>query len=308
MPVTVIMRFAIFAAGFAVAHARLEFLTFYGGSLSDRAAAGAVPAGRRWLVGGPGVFQRGNWSFASGGLDNHWQATTATWCAAVRPLVANGTVTAVQLGDELVCSGVPLANLSSVAQHIRTAIPNGLKIYTNECGGVLNNGTLAGCYGTECRPEWAWPSVPAALDWIGVDAYDEGNLFARGPLSEVAIARRRYDGTVFPRLRAHQRVVLVPGVFANSPAGCRAKGVACPLASQSAVVVAKLEGYAAWAADEPRIAGMNAWHLMNRTANQYHLPFDQRLGAVAMPDVVRALRAIGRGIVNRTGGMEWVGD
>ena len=169
-------------------------------------------------------------------------------------------------------------------------------MYTNECGWVANNGTLGGCYEEECRPEWAWHTVPPSLDWIGVDAYDEANI-GGATEDEGALAKRWYEDIVFPRLLPHQRVVLVPGVFANSPEGCASKGVACPLAVQAEVVVPKLRGYAQCAAQEPRIVALNPWHVNNRLAPQFPLPYDQRLGAVAMPVVLDELRAIGRNLV-----------
>ena len=250
--------------------------------------------GVRGMLGGPGVFTRGNWTFASGGLVPGWVQKTDTFIAAARPSCANGTVQSIFFGDELVCSGVPLQNLTSVVDRVRAGLAGtGVKLYTNECGGGLNQGTVAGCYKAECRAEWAWPTVPAALDWLSIDAYNEGN---RDGAAEVALVRRRAEKVIFPRMHAGQSLVLVPGVFANSPAGCRRSGLRCPLAQQSAQVVAKLRGYIAWAQTEPRIAGLHSWHLLNRTNPNHAPPWDQELGLVSMPDVVAELAKIKRSV------------
>ena len=49
-----------------------------------------------------------------------------------------------------------------------------------------------------------------------------------------------------------------------------------------------------------RDAGFNSWHFNNRSTAQHSLPYDMRLGAVAMPTVVAKLREIGSFIVNNT--------
>ena len=193
------------------------------------------------MLGGPGVFKRGDFTFASGGLVAGWEQATDTFVAAARPSCANGTVQSIFFGDELVCSGVPLSNLTAVVDRVRAGLGStGVKLYTNECGGGLNQGTVAGCYKAECRKEWAWSMVPAGLDWLSIDAYNEGN---RDGAAEVALVRRRAEKVIFPLMHVHQSLVLVPGVFANSPAGCQNSGLRCPLEEQSAQVVAKLRGY-----------------------------------------------------------------
>ena len=141
--------------------------------------------------------------------------------------------------------------------------------------------------------------VPAALDWLSIDAYNEGNRDGR---SEVAVVRRRAEKVLFPRMHAHQSLVLVPGVFANSPTGCQKSGLRCPLEEQSAQVVAKLRGYVAWARTENRIVGFHSWHLLNRTAPNHAAPWDQELGLISMPAVVAELATIKKAITYRSNG------
>jgi hypothetical protein len=62
-----------------------------------------------------------------------------------------------------------------------------------------------------------------------------------------------YTDTIFPKLHAHQQVLLVPGIFACSNL------TYFPLENQSTNLVKKLDGYMTWAKAEPRIAGFNPW-------------------------------------------------
>ena len=272
MPLLAALSLLLLAGG--ATGSGLQFLTMYGwdpallnrtcnvwsvGSVTDLPLLEGMRSayGARGMLGGPDVFRRGDWTFESGGIDDDWEATTAAYVAAVRPSCANRTVASIFFGDELVCSGVPLANLTSVADKVKQGLSGtGVKLYTNECGGGLNQGTVGGCYKATCKAAWAWQRVPASLDWLSVDAYNEGN---RDGAAEVALVRRRAERTIFPRMAPHQSLVVVPGVFANTPEGCSKSGLRCPLAAQQEQVIAKLRGFAAWAEREPRIVGMHAW-------------------------------------------------
>ena len=55
---------------------------------------------------------------------------------------------------------------------------------------------------------------------------------------------------IFPSLRPHQKVLLVPGTF-----GCKDIG----LAKSDELVAEKLELYLQWAESDTRIAGFNPW-------------------------------------------------
>ena len=70
---------------------------------------------------------------------------------------------------------------------------------------------------------------------------------------------------------------------------------------QQANVLDKLNGLFEWAKAEPRVGGFVGWHYRNRTGNMAPgCPCDMRLGAEAMPAVVRKLTEIGRYIGNLT--------
>lgn len=93
-------------------------------------------------------------------------------------------------------------------------------------------------------------------------------------------AQKIYENSIFPKLAPHQRVILVPGVFGNTPEGCAAHNLSCPLDEQEAQIVLKLEAYFEWAKAEPRIAGFNPWHFDYRGSDQAAPSNDMKLGAV----------------------------
>ena len=102
---------------------------------------------------------------------------------------------------------------------------------------------------------------------------------------------------VFPRLAPHQRRLLVPGVYGNTPASCVANGgttAACALDTQASQVVAKLDPHFAWAKADARIVGFNPWHFACRSSPHNRPRNDRRLGAAQMPSVLVKLREIGR--------------
>jgi hypothetical protein len=113
-------------------------------------------------------------------LATDWRERVLAVAATVRRAGGARRVKGVLIGDELVCSGMPLANLTSVAAALKAALPAGIFLYTNECfeTGVkcataatckASGAGPATCEGGACQPA-AWPTVPPALDYISLDA------------------------------------------------------------------------------------------------------------------------------------------
>jgi hypothetical protein len=120
----------------------------------------------------------------------------ATWEGAVDDIVASlrplPFVVGVMIGDELVCSGFPLANLSALASRLRGGLlSREVFIYTNECfpaGAPCK--TDADCRGNSKQPgvcanqssglpvrgcqAAVWPEMPSGLDFISMDVYRMG--------------------------------------------------------------------------------------------------------------------------------------
>ena len=105
-----------------------------------------------------------------------------------------GSVAGVQLGDELVCTGLPLSNLSAIAARLRSRLPRAIFIYTNECFvhstspshacdpakngsdcSVKNRRTQVPGVHNECHngfcADRVWPAIPSEIDFISLDSY-----------------------------------------------------------------------------------------------------------------------------------------
>ena len=87
-----------------------------------------------------------------------WREQTIQFASTLQPFISNGTFLGVFLGDEIVCGGTHLANLTSVADLLRAQLPAQAILYTNGCSEIRD-----------------WPMVPASLDLISLDFYDEHN-------------------------------------------------------------------------------------------------------------------------------------
>ena len=109
--------------------------------------------------------------------------------------------------------------------------------------------------------------------------------------------RAFYEQVIYPKMKPHQKVLLVPGIFASDPKHCALGNVSCPLDSQAKQIVIKLDGMFQWAKTDMRVAGFNGWHYRDRSA-QLHGWWDQRLGAISMPSVVKKLTEIGQYMKN----------
>ena len=125
------------------------------------------------------------------------------------------------------------------------------------------------------------------VDVSQVDTYAGYTPGSHGA-DEVAKAKLMYEDILFPKLHSHQKVLLVPGVFACT------NFTYFPLALQDQNVADKMKAYFAWAQSEPRIAGFNPWHFNNRSKPQAHGACDMELGAVALPKTMATLKDIGQ--------------
>ena len=185
------------------------------------------------------------------GLPVDWGRQLRAFEETLAPLVRNGTVAGIFIGDEKLCGGVPLSNYTAVLAHLRAAFGRSVLLYGNEC--THPSGLV----------------VPAELDLYSFDLYNAQN---DNGASEVEMVRSVAEKTIFPLLAPHQKLLLVPGVYGNMPATCvKAGGSAavCSLDAQATQVVAKLEGFFAWAKTERRIAGFNSWHFGRRRTSQW---------------------------------------
>jgi hypothetical protein len=235
---------------------------------------------------GPGCAPPRNYS----GLDRNWRQNIAAIAATLRPAVAAGTVSAVFLGDELVCHGVPFANFSAVARTLRQELGPKVLLLANDCGHDY----------TWSKGPYGWPSIPPELDLVSADLYNASDGDAEA--HEIIIFYERY---VIPKLRGSQQAVFVPGTF-----GCGPK-FGTSFAEQQAQVVAKLDVLFEYAKRNPKTGGFFGWKILARpsfergncprcrpvAASKCDMNYD---GAAEMPLVMAKLREIGSFIVNRT--------
>ena len=151
-----------------------------------------------------GIIDRGRRT-----LDPAWRQNVRQLAAALKPAIVNGTVLGVFLGDELTCCSnhLSFANLSALADAVRHDLGPGLGlVYTNDGPGTIGQ---------------AWPTIPAGLDLLSFDLYDGRS----GRHFEVVEVRAALE-VIRPKLRPHQRMVLVPGMFGCSNASQSINGTA----------------------------------------------------------------------------------
>jgi hypothetical protein len=232
-----------------------------------------------------GVFGEG------GGLSAGWEALVDDCIATLTPLAKKngGHIFGVQLGDELVCGGFPLSNLSALSARLHDGLhAHGVMIFTNECFAVGNvcssdkdcKSSGAGSGVCVLDPaKWVvpndpafggcqaavWPEIPRGLDAISADVYwtEIGDYCPPGKhcppgngTTEAAWARKYYEKYFLPLLKPHQSVWMLPGLF--GPNGTHGNPAA--MAATDTDLVAKLSAYWAWADTEPRVTGCIPWH------------------------------------------------
>eukprot|EP01052_Picozoa_sp_SAG31_P001847 SAG31_NODE_62_length_28678_cov_21.548270_18_plen_403_part_00 len=237
----------------------------------------------------------GVWDRKHRGLDLNWKNVLARTLAT---LPAKG-VAGIFVGDELMCGGIPYSDFSSVLQQIRMARPRGFLLYANECRWSC------GLHDAACSvvKSWRAAGVPADLDLISFDEYTSGKFFTgqagakcpiyfTDPAAEVQIVRNFYQTVVYPRLHPHQRVLVVPPVYACSEFA---------ILQQDKYAARSLQEYANWGWNDTNIAGLNSWHYNTRHKRQEGppCPCDERIGAAQMPKSLKLLRSLGIAIKRR---------
>ena len=140
--------------------------------------------------------------------------------------------------------GLPFPLVENLTAELRAIFPRPFLLYMNDCVD-------------------RWPHIPPALDLVGMDRY----TVSRNGMDEVRGAKAYFTASVFPKLREHQRAMLVPGLVGCSPNSSFGRKVT--KAEQEVALLEKLEGYYAWAVGEPRIAGLNSWHFNHCKPQRY---------------------------------------
>ena len=203
-----------------------------------------------------------------------------------------GRILGVFLGDEVCECGVPYRNLSSVADAAKAhlqKIGRGI-VMTNEGNRPMND---------SFREEiWYMPSVPSSIDVISMDfgyaSKDDQLLPGRIErlATEPARVEAAYKQMVYPKLSAHQRVALVPPLYADlnvSRAG--------PIEAQDEASARMLAAFFEWSQRDDRVTGLNAWPWHDTLPRQGKQPhYMWTYGARSMPHTRAELRKIGKAI------------
>jgi hypothetical protein len=186
--------------------------------------------------------------------------------AEIGPALQNKSVAGVFLGDELCgTANIPANNLSAVATAAKSLMRpfGGGLVYVNEAVRAVNTSSWGPQNGRVPSPCFM-PKIPDAIDLISLDWYaiapaDQRPAGATGNITaEPALMRQIYENMLHPKMARHQRVLVVPGTFADG--NLRRSG---PLGVQDSHIAAKLRGYWQWMQEDQLVVGLNAYHWLN---------------------------------------------
>jgi hypothetical protein len=230
-------------------------------------------------------------------LPRGWNEKLEELHSTLSPLVQTGVIGGFFTGDEQCANGTCIElQLGPVAKRLHELFdPDGaVLVYANEA--------LKVCDPRRGNTSWV---LPESIDLFSIDVYSSGGL------AEVAAVKAAVQTCIMPRLRPHQSVMLVPGIFGNSgfPLGQgRCPGLnkyGHPAYAQNETA-AVLQGLFEWAQTDSRIAGFCPWHYNDRCGvatppvhcHDAKPPCDMDRGAVSMPLVKAKLEEIGRAIIS----------
>lgn len=204
-----------------------------------------------------------------GGLVPGWDKALSKQLALASNYFKNGTLKGVFLGDELVSHGVPVSAQRAAAELVKRTLGDSAFVYANENARAFDpqyhfNGSYVYNGG-----------IPDALDIVSIDAYcfrsknsstvcgqtlaDQHNLHDyRNGATEPVVVRRFYKEFIYPLLRPHQAVAVVPGLFGDGTV---------PVAAQEPFLNAKLDGYWDWATQDSLVVMLNPYHWASYCAN-----------------------------------------
>ena len=227
------------------------------------------------------------------GLRKDWKAAWEALQIKLEPLIQSRTVIGFFVGDELFPGKISLQDFQTALQALQTLKSKypWLITWENEGGTSWVNDFKDG--------------VPSELDVISLDDYymwnkTEGNT----PQSMADGHRAFYEANIYPLLKPHQRVYLVPGSYAThdprtkvTPGYPRGNLTYCFNTSFDACdqyMAEQANAFAEWAFNDPRVAGIAPWHWDSRGIGIV-TPFKE-VGVADMPRTKAAWRAIGQRI------------
>ena len=156
-----------------------------------------------------------------------WKARWARFHSALLPFIANQTFAGVQMGDELLGQGLPLANLTAATDAVRASWPGAI-IYVNEALSALvwNRVEVGTGMPISNDPDF---KLPPEIDLLSVDFYCEwwggGELPGRGYVPGICEQHYQQTDPMYNRAcRVNESLNLNQGCESNcsAPVTCAA--------------------------------------------------------------------------------------
>jgi hypothetical protein len=198
---------------------------------------------------------------ADKGLYKDWRKNVRLTVDLIKPLINEGVVIGVFLGDEQVCGGHQTWDeMSQVAYEFRYLLGDTPILYMNECVGAITSSIT---------------EIPSALTYFSIDIYDSG-------AEEVAKVKTFYEDKIFPILYEPTKAFVIPGIFGNPTK---------PFIPQEKLLLEKIKAYKKWIDNETQIAGLNPWHYLHRTNIKYpNDTYPYGLGVIDFPRVLHKIQ------------------
>ena len=229
--------------------------------------------------------------FSNGkGLRKDWEQAWEALQAKIDPFIRKGAIVGFFVGDELFPGKITFEEFTTALKAIQETkvkyADYNLLTWENEGG----TGWIADFKG----------GIPTELDIISMDDYYMWDDKTHGPQSQVDGHRNWYVKNVYPLLKSHQTVFIVPGSFGTHDPSPPKKGY--PFGNKTYCYNGTFEGcdaymadqanaYAQWAFEDQRVSGIAAWHWDTRKIGVV-TPYKE-IGVVDMKLTKDAWRAIG---------------
>ena len=236
------------------------------------------------------------------GLRKDWELAWARLQVELEPLVARRAVFGFFVGDELFPGKISLADFTTCIR--------ALQIF-KDAHSALGLVTWENEGGTGWIADFAKTGIPKELDVISMDDYymwgwngtdNRGpSISDDTPQRQVEGHRKFYEHNIYPLLKPHQRVFIVPGSFGTRDTR-QASATAYPRGNRTYCYNGTVDGcdvymaeqaraYGAWAMQDARVSGLFPWHWDTRQIGVV-TPYKE-VGVVDMPKTKAAWRQIG---------------
>jgi hypothetical protein len=225
------------------------------------------------------------------GLRKDWKARWSDLRTKLDPYIKSKTVVGFFVGDELFPGKISVAEFMTALKAIQSV----KKEYAE-----YNLITWENEGGTQWVLQFS-KGIPEELDVISLDDYYMWtNHTSHTPQGQVDGHRQWYEKNIYPLLKPHQMVYLVPGSYAtHDPRGPIPPGYPygnetyCyhgTFAGCDDYMADQADAFAAWAFDDSRVAGIAPWHWDTRKIGVV-TPFKE-VGVVDMPKTKATWKAI----------------